>query len=63
LPVAPVVNQIDAGIYILVTNSGIGWNAGVPLGGISTNEVINLTGQQFLSDDGRILSRSQEFEL
>src|SRR5580658_3546042 len=58
-----VIDQINPWVNILVANPGIDWNIGVPLSGISTDEVIHPALLLVFSDHGRILRGPEQLEL
>ena len=51
LPPLSVVEQVHAGIDVLILHSGIGGNVGVPLAGIIAEEVVAGAGQDIQADD------------
>src|SRR5438552_11092486 len=49
LSLISVVDQIDAGIHVVVSDLGIGADVGPPLLGVASNEVVDLSGKLVFS--------------
>ena len=60
LPLGAVVDEVDAGVEVVVSHLGIRGHLCAPLGGGVADEVVRLAGQFFLSLHARLWVRADE---